>query len=151
MLNIVSTSNIPQAFFSDLFEVEEYDPASAIEAGALSIRFAAVNHYIPAYAMAISGSRRLVYSSDSGPCDELATLAKDADLFLCEATRCEDDDEWGHMTAVEAATLAREAGVNQLVLTHFWPDCDYSRQLEQARAAFGREFEVAEEFHNYTI
>jgi len=152
LLNSVSVFDTPRTFFYDFFEMEEYDPGSALKADDLSIEFAAAKHYISAYAMAISGGgKRLVYSSDSGPCGELAALAKGADLFLCEATRCENDEEWGHMTAVEAATLAREAGVKRLVLTHFWPDCDYSRLLEQAGAAFGRAFEMAQEFSSYTI
>jgi ribonuclease BN (tRNA processing enzyme) len=139
--------------------MEEYDPASLLQVGDLSIQFALVKHYIPSFkhyipsfAMVISSNQKIVYSADSGPCDELATLAISADLFLCEATRCERDDvEWGHLSACEAATLAKRAKVKQLILTHFWPDCDYSQNLEQARAIFGEELEVATELRTYNV
>ncbi len=137
---------------SNSLEMEEYDPASLLKVGDLSIQFAPVKHYIPSFAMAICSSQKIVYSADSGPCDELATLVKSVDLFLCEATRCETDDaEWGHLSACEAATLAKRAEVKRLILTHFWPDCDYSQNLEQARAIFGEELEVAAELRTYNV
>jgi hypothetical protein len=37
----------------------------------------------------------------------------------------------------DAAKLARKAGVKRLVLTHFWPDHDYSGQVAQAGKVFG--------------
>jgi len=152
LLRAISTMNISPTFFSDRFWIEEYDARAALEVGDLSIRFALVKHYIPCYAMAIFGRKKMVYSADSGPCDELAELAKGADLFLCEATRCEaDDGEWGHLSAGEAGALSRRAEVERLILTHFWPDCDYSQNLEQARAAFGKAIEVAQELHTYTV
>lgn len=59
---------------------------------------------------------------DTGVCDAAVTLAEGADLLLCEATYLEDEAELarsaGHLTARQAATIAREAGVGRLVLTH---------------------------------
>ena len=46
-----------------------------------------VDHYdIEAYGFRVEGDRVLAYSGDSGPCDALGELARDADLLLCEAT-----------------------------------------------------------------
>jgi len=144
LLKNVSVFDKSPDFFSKYFDVEEYDPKCGIRVGKLNIEFAAVKHYIPAYAMAISGKKRLVYSADSGVCDELAEIAKGADLFLCEAARCSrDDGEWGHMLAGDAARLAKRAGVKRLILTHFWPDYDYSTKLKQAGKAFGGGLEEA--------
>ena len=152
LLRVASALNISSKFISNHFWVEEYDVGELLEVGDLSIKFAPVKHYIPSYAMAIFGGKMMVYSGDSGPCDELAELARGADLFLCEATRSEADDaEWGHLSAGEAGALARGAEVQRLVLTHFFPDCDYSQNLEQARAAFGNAIEVAEEFCTYLL
>jgi ribonuclease BN (tRNA processing enzyme) len=153
LLRISSIFDPAPTFFSDFFQVAEYDPEVTLQVEDLVIQFAQVKHYIPSYAMAIKGSRKIVYSADSGPCNELEELAKDADIFLCESARCESDDDssWGHLSPQEAAEMARRARVRKLVLTHFWPECDYSRGLKMARDAFGGGVEVAEEHHTYIV
>lgn len=59
---------------------------------------------------------------DTRACDAAVELARNVDLLLCEATFLESEIglavESGHMTARQAATVAREAGVRRLVLTH---------------------------------
>jgi ribonuclease Z len=59
--------------------------------------------------------RAIVYSADTEPCPTLIRLAAGADLLLHEAT----GDFPGHSTPAEAAEVAREAGVGQLVLIHY--------------------------------
>jgi ribonuclease Z len=68
---------------------------------------------------------------DTAICDNAVALADGVDLLLCEATFLETESflarEYGHLTAREAATIAREAGARRLVLTHFssrYPDLD---------------------------
>lgn len=60
---------------------------------------------------------------DTAPCAAALELARGADLLVCESTYLSDDAELaaraGHMTAVQAAELARDAGARRLVLTHF--------------------------------
>ena len=60
---------------------------------------------------------------DTSVCDNALALAEGVDLLLCEATFVESEShlarEYGHLTARHAATIAREAGVGLLVLTHF--------------------------------
>ncbi len=60
---------------------------------------------------------------DSRPCAGAITLAAEVDTLLCEATFLESEaaeaERYGHMTARQAATVAREAGAGLLVLTHF--------------------------------
>jgi len=87
LLKTVSAFDRSPDFFSKYFHIEEYAPKAGVRVGKLDIEFAAVKHYIPAYAMAISGKKRLAYSADSGLCGELADIAKGADLFLGEAAR----------------------------------------------------------------
>ena len=152
LLKTVSSFDKSMAFFSDHFQIEEYNPEEDIKVGDLNVEFAAVKHYIPAYAMSISGKKKLVYSADSGLCDELADIAQGADIFLCEATRYGDNDgEWGHLLASDAVKLAKNAKAKKLILTHFWPDHDYSKELDQARQAFGKGLEENGILRTYTV
>jgi ribonuclease BN (tRNA processing enzyme) len=41
--------------------------------------------------------------------------------------------------------------VKQLILTHFWPDHDYSKELGQARKAFGKGLEEIGVLRNYIV
>jgi ribonuclease Z len=60
---------------------------------------------------------------DTRLCDAAVELAAGVDLLVCESTFLAADQDlataYGHMTAAQAAWLAREAGVRRLVLTHF--------------------------------
>lgn len=63
------------------------------------------------------------YVVDTRPCLEAIKLAKDAKILICESTYLDEAramaEEYRHMTAIQAAEIARDAGVKLLVLTHF--------------------------------
>jgi ribonuclease BN (tRNA processing enzyme)/polynucleotide 5'-kinase involved in rRNA processing len=73
--------------------------------------------------------QRIVYVTDSADTPEnrsrIVSLARGADLFVCEATFTRDDvwraSETAHLPAFAAAELAREAGVGKLVPFHLSP------------------------------
>ncbi len=60
---------------------------------------------------------------DTRVCAGAGQLARQADMLVCESTYLSSESreasEYGHMTAAQAAVIARDAGVDQLVLTHF--------------------------------
>jgi ribonuclease BN (tRNA processing enzyme) len=104
------------------FDVSEYEDRSTFTAAGLDVTAIPVEHYdVEAYGFRVKGERVLAYSGDSGPCGALAEVARDADLFLCEATlergELEGDDR-GHLDPDEAAAAAAAGGASRLVLTH---------------------------------
>lgn len=60
---------------------------------------------------------------DTLPCQSAIEIARNANILLCESTYLEEHKELAmlhnHMTAKQAATIAKEAQVKQLILTHF--------------------------------
>jgi ribonuclease BN (tRNA processing enzyme) len=63
----------------------------------------------------------LAYSGDSGPSEALPELARDADVFVCEATLVAPNPEGGtrgHLSAEEADAVFRASGAKRLLLTH---------------------------------
>jgi ribonuclease Z len=86
--------------------------------------------------------RRVVFTGDGRPTASTIEAASGADLLIHEATFGDEEApralETGHATAREAAMVASEAGVKQLVLTHL--SARYSTTsgdlLREAREAF---------------
>lgn len=69
---------------------------------------------------------KVTYCTDTRPVPAIAKNAEGADLFICEGMYGEADKlskakEHKHMMFSEAATLAKEAGVKELWLTHYSP------------------------------
>jgi ribonuclease Z len=75
---------------------------------------------------------------DAGETDNLVEAVRGSDLLVIEATYLERDvdlaRQFDHLTAAQAASLAQEAGVNHLVLTHLSRRYPESEILEEARA-----------------
>jgi ribonuclease BN (tRNA processing enzyme) len=123
--------------------------------GPFRITTALMNHPIEAYGFRIEqGGRVLVYSGDTGHCDALVELARDADLFLCEACWLDGPDLPGdmHLTGRTAADHAARAGASKLVLTHLLPWNDTVRTLAEAKAGgFRGDIEIAQQGAVYDL
>ena len=72
-------------------------------------------------------------------------LAAGADLFLCEASFRDGEDNPPdlHMTGSECGTAARRAGVGRLVLTHVPPWHDPQDALAEARTTWDGPLDLA--------
>ena len=78
---------------------------------------------------------------DTRPCEGAKRLAQGVDIMLTEATYCESEvkqaHEYMHMTARQSATIARDAGVGLLVLSHFSQRyLNLNELLQEAREIF---------------
>ena len=95
------------------------------------------------------------YVLDTVPCDGGRALASGADLVMHEATfgeeHAERAAEVGHSTARQAAEVARDAGAERLLLTHFSARYNETAGLvAEAKAVFPNT-EAAEELERYTV
>jgi len=99
--------------------------------------------------------RKIVYTGDTKPTENLAQFAEDADLLIHDATfddelfeRAQED---GHSTPSQAAETAKRARVKWLILTHLSARYrDASVLLEQAKKIFSK-VDVAEDFMKIDI
>ena len=85
---------------------------------------------------------KLTYTTDTRPTESILRNAKGSDLFICEGMYGEDDKiekakGYKHMTFREAATLARDAEVGEMWLTHYSPSLVHAENyLPQVREIF---------------
>jgi ribonuclease BN (tRNA processing enzyme) len=117
-----STLGTPK-MFERTFRLHEYELRRPFATAGLEVTAIRVPHYqIETYGFRVSdGQSVLAYSGDSGPSESLPELARDADLFLCEATleRGELDGEpRGHLALDEALAAFEASGAKRLLLTH---------------------------------
>ncbi|MEM0372432.1 MAG: ribonuclease Z [archaeon] len=89
----------------------------------------------------IRPGKKIVISVDTVPNPNIVKFAKNADVLISEATHMDDlkerSHEYGHMTAKDAARLAKEADVGRLLLSHFSARYEDVKALEkEAREIF---------------
>jgi ribonuclease Z len=94
--------------------------------------------------------RKIVYTGDTMPHEDLVEVAHHADVLIHDATSDaaleEKANRYGHSSSRQAAAVAKEAEVGLLVLTHLSPRYeDPTTVLEDARKVFGN-VRVAEDF-----
>jgi ribonuclease BN (tRNA processing enzyme) len=107
------------SMFEHAFQMREFEPGVPFRTAGFEVEACRLPHYqVTAYGFRVSdGGRTLAYSGDSAPTEELAELARGADLFLCEATLGDpaaDGLPRGHLSAEEALAAAD----GPVLLTH---------------------------------
>lgn len=131
---------------------------TAARLGPFVLRFAVTTHTVPCFAVRVEAEGRvLTYSADTGPSDEVAALARDAHVFICENTLRMSEEEQasrlGHLSARLAGGMAARADAGRLLLTHFFtPHGDYAEEAREAAAKeFGREILIAREMESHEV
>jgi ribonuclease Z len=83
---------------------------------------------------------RLVYVGDAAQVDDLIPYLHEADAVVVEATYLEDEaglaEQYGHLTAVQAASAAREARIGTLYLNHISRRYSAQEVAREAEAIF---------------
>ena len=130
-------------------EARELLPGRTIEVGPFRLEARPLPHWVPNLGIRVEADGAvLAYTGDTGPSEQVAALARGAEVFLAEASWLDGQEEGRerfHLTAREAATFAAAGGAGRLLLTHFWPTNDRSRSREEAAEAFHGPILLAEE------
>ncbi|GAA3303354.1 MBL fold metallo-hydrolase [Streptomyces cinereospinus] len=105
---------------SEVFDFHTVKP-STFDIGPFTVHTERVAHPVEAYGIRVEhAGRTLTYSGDTGVSAALDELARDADLFLCEAafTHGKESIPDLHLNGREAGETAARAGARRLLLTH---------------------------------
>ncbi|MBR4110102.1 MAG: MBL fold metallo-hydrolase [Clostridia bacterium] len=145
----------PQRIYGDIIsESNSYTKYHKIKSntkvhiGELEITFLLVEHAVETYAVKVTDGRNtIVYTSDVSfiSREQLVDFAKYANVLISESSLLKEHGFPkinSHLTAHQAATIAKEAEVGKLVLTHFWPEEDVNKYLSEAKEIF-EDVEVA--------
>lgn len=133
----------------DALALRPFTVGTRFEIGPFTVGTWALPHFVPNAGLRLtSGGRTLAYTGDAGPCREMAELARDADLFLAEATYPDQvpaEDARFLSSARQAGEYATAAGVGRLMLTHLWPGTLPGQALAAAVTTYAGDVEVARE------
>lgn len=97
------------------------------------------------------GDSAISFSGDSGYCQELIRISKDADIAILECSHPDEHAVEGHLSPSLSAKIAHEAQAKKMVLTHFYPDAARSDLENVARKFFSGEIILARDGMNISL
>lgn len=125
---------------TDIFDVHTWVDGEPVTFGSLTVLPKLMCHPTESFGMRITDASgaTLVYSGDTGYCDEVIELARGADVFLCDASWTHEPNRPPnlHLSGTEAGRVAAAAGVGQLLLTHIQPWTSREDVIREAKAEF---------------
>jgi ribonuclease BN (tRNA processing enzyme) len=131
----------------DAVDLREFAPGAAFETGPFAVRTWLLPHWeVNAGLRLHAGGTVLAYTGDTGPSPDLAALARDADLFVAEASypeRVPGDSVQYLSSARQAGQTAAAAGARRLLLTHLLPGTDPDAAIAAARAGYDGDVSLA--------
>ncbi len=123
--------------------------------GPMQVTFYGANHPVPTLAARVETDDAVVaYSADSAPSDEIVACARDADLFICDATwleRMRPLPHDIHMTGAEAGRAAAAAGAKRLLITHVLPSLDPVEVAAEAAREYPGEVLIARDLQEIQL
>jgi len=133
---------------ADAFALREFTAGDRLEVGPFQVDTWALPHFVPNAGMRLSvDGQVLAYTGDTGPSDDIAVMARGADVLLAEATFPDHvlpaRDARYLSTARQAGEYAVRADAKRLVLTHLWPGTDPSAARDAAQRAYRADLDIA--------
>ncbi len=90
-----------------------------------------------------TGGKVICFSGDSGYCQELIRLCRQADVAVLDCAHADEHAVEGHLSPSLAAKIAAEAEVRKLILTHLYPDAAHSDLLSVAQKYYSGPIVIA--------
>lgn len=148
----IKNSTISFAEYHDIDEYKKYD------IDGIKVDFCKIEHdrLVENYAIRVSiGDKKIVYSGDCSYSskNKLIEFAKNADILICESSLLKEHnfpEICNHLTAFQAGTIAQQANVKTLILTHFWAEEKVEKYLIEAKKVFTNTF-IAKEKAEYIL
>lgn len=96
----------------------------------------------------VKNGLKVVYSGDTKPCQTVAKISAEADLLIHDGTFLELDESEGkhHATVTDAAKIAKDAKVKELILTHLSRRYKDVKPLEDEAKKVFKNTKVAHDF-----
>lgn len=149
MMNSFAWDRWPDFFSVTFFRVAEDPGANVIENDDFRITSWGTRHFIPTIGLRIENKRTgkiLAYSCDTEPVPEILAIGRDADLLIHEAA----GEGYGHSSAAQAGTAARDAHAKSLYLIHYqvW-NTDPTPLVAEAEAVYDGPVHLSRDFEEY--
>ena len=138
LLDVIDQSNhyrlLEQSFAIEIIEVEGGEQFEILPR--LAAQTFSTPHTSESLAIRLTegGVTSLVYTSDTGYADELASFVRGCDLLLIECSFRRDKPTAQHLELADAMKLAALAQPSRVVLTHLYPEWDGIDIAAEARA-----------------
>ena len=140
-----------RAVLPEVFDIREMRGWSSAPLGDLELEWGPVDHGMPAFGLRVTnGDAVFAYSGDTTYCQSAVELAEGAGLFMCEVGAA-GHPHAVHCSPIDAARIATEAGVQQLVLTHIADELGEAAALEQVAVHFDGPVDAASRGSVFTI
>lgn len=128
-------------------------PGDEFNLNGVRVQVFKARHPVPAVMLRLTdGTSTLCYTGDTNTVEGLETFAQGADLLLADGLFTTDlwAENKPHLSAVQAAQLAKDAGAAQVIITHTNPTIDPETLLKEARSV-RQDAKLAERFRCYQV
>ncbi len=90
--------------------------------------------------------KTIVYTGDTGFCENVILLSKKADLLITECAKKGKDPYAWHLSPEEIGEIASKAEVKNLLVSHFYPHSEGPHVIRGIRKKFSGRILLAEDF-----
>jgi ribonuclease BN (tRNA processing enzyme) len=155
----VYTPATPEPVYNDLtfngvFNLHNIIEGMELEIKGIKFTFYKTVHPVECYGMRVEKDGKVfAYSADTTYTENIIKVAKDADMFLCDANATENikaKSNPPHLSVKEACDISKKAKVKRLLLTHFWFEEPRENYINDSIGLFNN-LALSEEFKEYEI
>ena len=89
--------------------------------------------------------KTVAFSGDTDYCPGIVELGRDVDLLILECSTPDNMKVEKHLTPQLCGRIAKEAGCQTLLLSHFYPPCEMPSVLEVCQREFSGKIILSED------